>query len=107
MHERQHERHSEQLHVLYPIFRQFAACFPSTKKRRSDVGPMEVDSKDVAERLPAVGDLVHGIRNPAPGDRSNWMRENKAHLENKRLYQISMVSHTVYHPQTVADSSLL
>ncbi|KAJ6586433.1 PLC-like phosphodiesterase [Mycena vulgaris] len=45
---------------------------------------------DVAERLPAVGDLVHSLRNPAPGDRSNWMRENKAHLENKRLYQISM-----------------
>ncbi|KAJ7291954.1 hypothetical protein C8J57DRAFT_1492432 [Mycena rebaudengoi] len=49
---------------------------------------------DMAERWPGVvGDLAHSLRNPPPGDRSNWMRENKAHLENKRLYQISLASH--------------
>jgi hypothetical protein len=62
---------------------------------------------DMAERVPGVvGDLAHRLRNPPPGDRSNWMRENKAYLENKRLYQISLASHPVYYLQTVADSSV-
>ncbi|KAJ6534948.1 hypothetical protein B0H19DRAFT_1080356 [Mycena capillaripes] len=46
---------------------------------------------DVAERLPGpVGGLVHDLKNPTPRDRSNWMRENKAHLANKRLHEISI-----------------
>ncbi|KAJ7878032.1 hypothetical protein B0H13DRAFT_1892905 [Mycena leptocephala] len=43
-----------------------------------------------------LGDLAHGLRNPPPGDRSNWMRDSKAHLENKH---ISMASRTVYDSQ--------
>ncbi|KAJ7051797.1 PLC-like phosphodiesterase [Mycena amicta] len=45
---------------------------------------------DMGEKLPGVGGIIHDITTTRAEDRSNWMRDNKAHLANKRLYQISM-----------------
>ncbi|KAJ7065862.1 hypothetical protein C8F01DRAFT_753265 [Mycena amicta] len=45
---------------------------------------------DIGEKLPGVGDMFHNMKTTRPEDRSNWMRDNKAHLANKRLYLISM-----------------
>jgi hypothetical protein len=61
-------------------------------------------ARDIGQTATDVFEKATGIDvsdDPRPGDRSNWMRDSKSHLDKKCLYQISMVKDTVLRLQTV------